>query len=130
MARAIDAVLEGFGKPHFHSGLGIRRLRKDYFECRSGIGIRLVFRAGKGCLTFLAAGDDDAIRRLLRSLDQLSPLPTLLSSFRLHPAMSPPLGSPARTAGRKTIPPPQLGTRQTTAFDRRTAESARITHRK
>ena len=68
VARAIDSVLQGFGKPHFHSGLGIRRLRHDYFECRAGIDIRLVFRAGKGRLTFLAAGDHDAIRRLLKGL--------------------------------------------------------------
>jgi hypothetical protein len=68
IARAIDAVRDGFGKPHFHSGLGIRRLRKDYFECRAGIDLRLVFRAEKGRLTFLAAGDHDAIRRLLKGL--------------------------------------------------------------
>lgn len=68
IARAIDSVRDGFGKPYFHSGLGIRRLRKDYFECRAGIGPRLVFRAEKGCLTFLAAGNYDAIRPLLKDL--------------------------------------------------------------
>lgn len=67
-ARAIDAVRDGFGKPHFHSGLGVRRLQQDIFECRADIDIRLVFRARKGCLTFLAAGDHDAIRRLLKGL--------------------------------------------------------------
>jgi mRNA-degrading endonuclease RelE of RelBE toxin-antitoxin system len=68
IARALDSVRDGFGKPHFHSGLGIRRLRKDYFESRAGIDIRLVFRAEKGRLTFLAAGDHDAIRLLLKGL--------------------------------------------------------------
>jgi hypothetical protein len=68
VARAIDAVRDGFGKPHFHSGLGIRRLRQDYFECRAGISIRLVFRAEKGYLKFLAAGDHDAIRSVLKGL--------------------------------------------------------------
>ena len=67
VAEAIDAVRDGFGKPHFHSGLGIRRVRQNYFECRADID-RLVFHARKGCLTFLAAGDHDAIRRLLRGL--------------------------------------------------------------
>ena len=68
VARTIDAVRDGFGRPHFHSGLGIRRLRQNYFECRTGLAIRLVFRAEKGCLTFLAAGDHAAIRKLLKAL--------------------------------------------------------------
>jgi hypothetical protein len=68
VARAIDAVRDGFGKPHFHSGLGIRLLRQNYFECRAGITIRLVFRAEKGCLKFFAAGDHDATRNLLKGL--------------------------------------------------------------
>ena len=68
VARAIDAVRAGFGKPHFHSGLGIRRLRQNYFECRTGINIRLVFRAEKGCLKFFAAGDHDSIRNLLKEI--------------------------------------------------------------
>jgi mRNA-degrading endonuclease YafQ of YafQ-DinJ toxin-antitoxin module len=68
VARAIDAVRDGFGKPHFHSGLGIRRLRQDYFECRMGLDTRLVFRAEKGRLTFVAAGDHDTIRKWLKGL--------------------------------------------------------------
>jgi hypothetical protein len=68
VARAIDAVRDGFGKPHFHSGLGIRRLRRNYFECRAGLDIRLVFRAERGCLTFFAADDHGAIRKLLKGL--------------------------------------------------------------
>ena len=68
VARAIDAVCHGFGKPHFHSGLGTRRLRQDYLECRAGLDIRLVFRAEKGRLTFVAAGDHDTIRKLLKGL--------------------------------------------------------------
>jgi mRNA-degrading endonuclease RelE of RelBE toxin-antitoxin system len=68
VAKAIDAVREGFGKPHFHSGLGIRRLRRNYFECRAGLDIRLAFRAERGILTFCAAGDHEAIQNLLKGL--------------------------------------------------------------
>jgi mRNA-degrading endonuclease YafQ of YafQ-DinJ toxin-antitoxin module len=68
VAQAIDAVRDGFGKPHSHSGLGIRRLRGDYFECRAGLDIRLVFRTEKGRLTFVAAGDHDTVRKLLKGL--------------------------------------------------------------
>ncbi len=45
IARVIDAVRDGFGAPHLHSGLGIRRLQGNYFECRAGLKLRLVFRA-------------------------------------------------------------------------------------
>ena len=44
-------------QPHLHSGLGIRRLRRNYFECRVSLQIRLVFRADRGVLLFLTAGD-------------------------------------------------------------------------
>ena len=50
------------------TGLGIRRLRQHYFECRAALDIRLVFRAEKGRLTFVAAGDHDTIRKLLKGL--------------------------------------------------------------
>lgn len=68
VGRAIDAVRDGFGQPHFHSGVGIRRLRRNYFECRAGLDLRLVFRAERGRLTFTAAGDHDAIRKLLKAI--------------------------------------------------------------
>lgn len=68
VARALDAIRDGFGKPHLHSGLGIRRLHRNYFECRAGLEIRLVFRAEHGRLIFFAAGNHDTIRRLLKRL--------------------------------------------------------------
>jgi hypothetical protein len=68
VARAVDAVRDGFGKPHFHSGLGIRRLKRNYFECCESLAVRLVFRADRGRLTFFAAGDHDTIRKLLKDL--------------------------------------------------------------
>jgi hypothetical protein len=37
IAEALRALADGFGSPHLHSGLGIRRLRKDLFECRAGL---------------------------------------------------------------------------------------------
>jgi len=68
IARAIDAMQEVFGKPHVHSGLGIRRLHRNYFECRAGLDIRLAFRTERGCLTFVAAGNHDDIRRFIKNL--------------------------------------------------------------
>lgn len=68
IARVIDAVRDGFGKPHLHSGLGIRRLRQKYFECRVGLQTRLIFRAERGVLHFLFIGSHDDIRNLLKNL--------------------------------------------------------------
>ncbi len=40
--RLVD-LKEGFGKPHIHAGLGIRRLRKNLFEFRASRHLRVVF---------------------------------------------------------------------------------------
>jgi hypothetical protein len=68
VARVIDAVRDGFGTPHLHSGLGIRRLQADYFECRIGCRLRLVFRARGGVLYFITAGEHNEIKTFLKSL--------------------------------------------------------------
>lgn len=51
VAQCLTSLQEGFGLPHLHSGLGIRRLRKDLFECRAGLHWRIIFFAEKGVLT-------------------------------------------------------------------------------
>lgn len=68
IARVIDAVRDGFGTPHLHSGLGIRRLEGDYFECRVGRRLRLVFRARHGVLYFITAGNHDDVERFMKSI--------------------------------------------------------------
>jgi len=68
IARVINNVRDGFGTPHLHSGLGIRRLEREYFECRVGLRLRLVFRAKSDVLYFITAGDHDEIERFLKSL--------------------------------------------------------------
>ena len=68
IARVIDAVRDGFGMPHLHSGLGIRRLEDDYFECRVGLKLRLVFRARGGVLYFITAGNHEEVEAFMKSL--------------------------------------------------------------
>ncbi len=68
IARVIDAVGDGFGTPHLHSGLGIRRLRRDYFECRVGLQLRLVFRLRNGVIYFITAGNHDEVEAFMKSL--------------------------------------------------------------
>jgi len=68
----LDAVLQNlsasFGQPHLHSGLGIRRLRKNYFECRLGRDLRAVFKLEGGTLIMAALGNHDEVRKFLKSL--------------------------------------------------------------
>ena len=66
VSATIKLVLEGFGKPHIHAGLAIRKLGKSLYECRTGLAWRLFFEAHKGVLTFDFAGDHDEVRNYLR----------------------------------------------------------------
>jgi mRNA-degrading endonuclease YafQ of YafQ-DinJ toxin-antitoxin module len=55
-----------FGQPHSHAGVGIRRLGRNLFECRVGLDLRLLFKAGPGTLTFVFSGNHDDIQAFLR----------------------------------------------------------------
>ncbi len=62
-------VLPGcFGQPHVHAGISIRRLRKNIFECRAGLKIRILFRASAQALDIFFVGDHDDVRHLIRHL--------------------------------------------------------------
>jgi hypothetical protein len=60
-------VQEGFGNPHLHAGISIRKLGKKIYECRTSQSWRLIFMAQKGVLTFDFAGDHDDVQNYLRS---------------------------------------------------------------
>jgi len=66
VSATLKLVLEGFGNPHAHSGLAIRKLGKDLYECRTRLAWRLIFEARKGVLTFDFAGDHDDVQNYLR----------------------------------------------------------------
>ena len=66
VSATLRLVVEGFGKPHAHTGLAIRKLGKRLYECRTGLAWRLVFEARKGVLTFDFAGDHGAVQNYLR----------------------------------------------------------------
>ena len=68
VAAAIQRLEQQLGQPHAHSGLGIRKLTRDYFELRVGRDLRLVFKLAPDAATFVLAGNHDEIRRFLRSL--------------------------------------------------------------
>ena len=59
-------VQAGFGQPHVHSGISIRKIAPDTFECRTDLKLRLVFLAEKAVLIFDFAGDHDEVQNYLR----------------------------------------------------------------
>lgn len=67
VATTLKLVQQGFGDPHAHTGISIRKLNKHLYECRTGLAWRLVFEANKGVLTFDFAGDHDEVQNYLRS---------------------------------------------------------------
>ena len=67
IGQVITAVRDGFGNPHLHSGLGIRRLRDSLFECRIGLKLRLLFDAERGVMSFSDLGTHDEIRRIIKN---------------------------------------------------------------
>jgi len=67
VSAALKSVLEGFGNPHAHTGLAIRKLGKHLYECRTDLAWRLIFAARKGVLTFDFAGDHDEVQSYLRN---------------------------------------------------------------
>lgn len=68
IGKAMNLVIAGWGKPHVHSGIGIRRLTKTIFECRVGLDDRLafVFVATPPELQFFFLGNHDEIQKLIR----------------------------------------------------------------
>ena len=71
MTRAEEALRvlpECFGQPRLHAGISIRRLRKNIFECRAGLKVRLLFRVNSQALEVFFVGDHDEVRRLIRRL--------------------------------------------------------------
>jgi mRNA-degrading endonuclease RelE of RelBE toxin-antitoxin system len=66
--QALRILPDCFGQPHLHTGISIRRMRKNIFECRAGLKIRLLFRANERALEMFFVGSHDDVRRLIRLL--------------------------------------------------------------
>jgi mRNA-degrading endonuclease RelE of RelBE toxin-antitoxin system len=57
---------ENFDQPHQHAGIGIRKLRADLFECRVGLGLRVLFRISPDALIIRFIGTHDEVQKHLR----------------------------------------------------------------
>jgi len=65
---ALRILPDCFGQPHVHAGISIRRLRRNVFECRAGLKVRLLFRANAQALEVFFVGSHDEVRRVIRHL--------------------------------------------------------------
>ena len=65
---AIAGVQKVFGKPHQHTGSGLRKLRRGHYEMRLSLGQRLVFEDTGRALYFKMLGNHDEVRRFLKGL--------------------------------------------------------------
>ncbi|MGH7771472.1 MAG: hypothetical protein ACREQA_04475 [Candidatus Binatia bacterium] len=64
---ALCELVENFGQPHAHSGLGIRKLSNKLFECRGSLALRFIFQDRPADLFVSFLGNHDEIKALLRS---------------------------------------------------------------
>ena len=65
---ALRVLPDCFGQPHLHAGISIRRLRKNILECRTGLKVRLLFRAHAQALEIFFVGNHEEVRRIMRHL--------------------------------------------------------------
>ncbi len=66
VSATLKLVIEGFGNPHAHSGLSIRKIGRRLYECRTNLAWRLIFEADKGVLGFDFVGNHDEVQKYLR----------------------------------------------------------------
>ena len=64
---ALCQLIEGFGKPHAHSGLGIRKLGAKLFEARATLALRFIFQDRPADLFVAFLGNHDEVKALLKS---------------------------------------------------------------
>ena len=64
---ALVELPETFGRPHVHSGLGIRKLGGRLFEFRGSLALRFIFQDRPADLFISFLGNHDEVKALLRS---------------------------------------------------------------
>ncbi len=64
---ALCELPDSFGRPHVHSGLGIRKLCDKIFECRDNVSLRFIFQDRPAELFVCFLGNHDEVKTLLHS---------------------------------------------------------------
>lgn len=67
LEEALGQLPTAFGQPHLHSGLGIRRLKGNYFEFRVGRDLRVVFTLEGSTAILRMVGNHDKVRAFLKN---------------------------------------------------------------
>ncbi|MGA2542930.1 MAG: hypothetical protein ABSG78_15375 [Verrucomicrobiota bacterium] len=62
---AIARLPGAFGRPHLHSGIGIRPFG-GFYECRIGRDLRVLFVFEKGDFILVTVGGHDTLARFIR----------------------------------------------------------------
>ena len=62
---AISRLPSVFGRPHLHSGIGIRPFG-GFYECRIGRDLRVLFIFDHGDFILVTAGNHDVVARFIR----------------------------------------------------------------
>jgi hypothetical protein len=65
---AVEAVIDFFETGDRPEGLGLKQLRKPFWEVRASIRDRVIFAFEDDPVTFILAGSHDDIRRYLKKL--------------------------------------------------------------
>ena len=71
MIKAIDALIEFIKIGKKPQGLGLKKVRKDYWEIRLSVKNRIIFEFKSDVINFAFVGDHNEIKRFLK--DRLSP---------------------------------------------------------
>ncbi len=64
---ALCELPEAFGRPHVHSGLGIRKLGDKIFELRGNVSLRFIFQDRPSELFVSFLGSHNEVKTLLRT---------------------------------------------------------------
>lgn len=64
--QALFDLCESFGRPHVHSGVSIRKLGRNVFECRGNLDLRFIFLDRTDSLYVRFLGNHDEVQTLLR----------------------------------------------------------------
>jgi hypothetical protein len=64
---ALCELAERFGQPHAHSGIGIRKLGAQLFECRGSLALRFIFQDRPTDLFVAFLGNHEEVKELLKS---------------------------------------------------------------
>lgn len=66
-ATAANAFIDFFQIGMRSKGLGLKKLHKNFWEIRAGLGMRILILLEKNTATFIFVGNHDQIRRFLKN---------------------------------------------------------------